>query len=565
MRLRTALLSLSGLFVACTPAVHTAPVVSGAPAIGGAPAASAVVESAAPLETVVAWNDMTPAVFARAKAEHKLVVLDGAAEWCHWCHVMDATTYHDPSVVAVLREKFIAVKVDIDARPDIEERYGDWGWPATVLFSAEGDEIGKFKGYIEPERFTEILRTAVASGTSSARASEAVAMGTGALPAEEVAWIARLTELELADYEDDAEGGWGKWQKAPLAWDDAWTLAKGRGGDEKAKKLALLTLDKERALLDPVWGGMYQYSAGSDWTHPHFEKLMDVQAGAIVAYSEAYLLTHDGKWLEAARAETAYVARFMTGGDGGFYTTQDADLNAHEVGKTFVDGHTYYAKNERDRLALGVPRIDVHEYGHENGLMIAALATLYEATHDSAALAAAEKAAGRVLASHAAPGGGVFHDVARPEVTSAYLADNAAMAWGLVRLYEVTNKAEHLDAAVKVADFIAKQLFDAKLGGLATMTANGQGVGVFATRRVPFDDGAVAIRALAHIARAKKTDAYDEVIASSLRAIATPDAIKERGRMLGSFLFALDEARKLPPAAPAPPPHESKPTGASVY
>ncbi len=563
MRIRTALLSLSGLFVACAPAVRTtAPVTA---STGGAPAVSAVVESAAPRAAVVVWHDMTPEVFARAKAEHKLVVLDGAAEWCHWCHVMDATTYHDPTVVEVLRDKFIAVKVDIDARPDIAERYGDWGWPATVLFSADGDEIGKFKGYLEPERFAEILRTTVASGTSSARATDAVAMGTGALPAEEIAWIARLTELELADYEDDTEGGWGKWQKAPLAWDDAWVLAKARGGNEAAKKLALLTLEKERALIDPVWGGMYQYSAGSDWTHPHFEKLMDVQAGAIAAYSEAYLLTHDAKWLEPARAEAAYVARFMTGSDGGFYTTQDADLNAHEVGKTFVDGHAYYAKNEHDRLALGVPRIDVHEYGHENGVMIAALATFYEATHDSSALAAAEKAAGRVLASHAAPGGGLFHDVARPEVTSAYLADNAAMAWGLVRLYEVTSKPEHLDAAVKVADFIAKQLFDAKLGGLATMTASGQGVGVFATRRVPFDDGAVAIRALAHVARAKKTDAYNDVIASSLRAIATPDAIKERGRMLGSFLFALDEARKLPPASSASPAHEVKPTGASVY
>jgi uncharacterized protein YyaL (SSP411 family) len=300
---------------------------------------------------------------------------------------------------------------------------------------------------------------------------------------------------------------------------------------------------------------MYQYSAASDWTRPHFEKLMDVQAGAIEAYAEAYLLTHDAKWLGPARAETAYVARFMTGADGGFYTTQDADLNAHEPGKTFVDGHAYYAKSEKDRLALGVPRIDDHEYGHENGLMIAALATFYEATHDSAALAAAEKAASRVLASHAAPGGGVFHDVVRPEVKWEYLADNAAMAWGLVRLYEVTQKSEHLDAAASVAEFLVKGLYDAKLGGLASVTADDRGVGVFATRRMPFEDNAIAIRALAHIARAKKTDAYNELISSSLRAIATPDAIKERGRMLGSFLFAVDDARKLPPA------HEKKATG----
>jgi uncharacterized protein len=557
MRPRTALLPFSGLLVACSAAVHPAAplAVSG----GGAPAPSAVVESAAPLAPVVAWNDMTPEVFARAKAEKKLVILDGAAEWCHWCHVMDATTYHDPAVVQALREKFIAVKVDIDARPDIAERYGDWGWPATVLFSSDGEEVGKFKGYIDPERFAEILRTATATPTAHAPDADARSAATGALPEEEIAWIARMTDLELADYEDDTQGGWGTWQKAPLAWDDAWTLAKARKGDEAAKKLALLTLEKERALIDPVWGGMYQYSAGSDWSHPHFEKLMSVQAGAIEAYSDAYLLTHDAKWLEPARAETAYVARFMTAPDGGFYTTQDADVNAHEVGKTFVDGHAYYAKNERDRLALGVPRIDDHEYAHENGLMIAALATFYEATHDSTALAAAEKAAMRVLASHAAPGGGLFHDVVRPEVTSAYLADNAAMAWGLVRLYEVTGKGEQLEAAAKIADFLVKGLFDGK--GLASVTADDRGVGVFATRRIPFEDNAVAIRALAHVARAKKTEAYDAVIAASLRGIATPDAIKERGRMLGAFLFALDDAAKPPSASTS----QKRATGPSVY
>jgi uncharacterized protein YyaL (SSP411 family) len=513
--------------------------------VAAAPASSAFVESAAPRAAVVAWSDMTPDVFARAKAEHKLVVLDGAAEWCHWCHVMDATTYHDPAVVEVLRDRFIAVKVDVDARPDLAERYGDWGWPATVLFSADGAEIGKFKGYIDPERFVEILRTAAAS-EGAPHAVDARTSGVasaGPLPAEEIAWIERMTELELADYEDDAEGGWGKWQKAPLGWDDEWALGKARRGDEAAKRFALLTLEKEKRLIDPVWGGMYQYSAASDWVHPHFEKLMAVQAGAIAAYAEAYLLTHDAKWLEPARSEVAYVTRFMTGPDGGFYTTEDADLNAHEPGKTFVDGHVYYAKNEKDRLALGVPRIDAHEYGSENGLMIAALATYYEATHDAAALAAAEKAAARVLASHAAPGGGVFHDVARPEVKWAYLADNAAMAWGLVRLFEVTGKSEHVEAASRIADFLVKSLYDAKLGGLASVTADDRGVGVFATRRVPFEDNAIALRALAHLARAKKTDAYDEVISSSLRAIATPDAIKARGRMLGAFLFALEEGK----------------------
>src|ERR1700733_5064243 len=111
----------------------------------------------------LAWATFDGATFARAKAEHKLVILDGAAEWCHWCHVMEATTYHDPAVRELLDAHFIAAKVDVDARPDIEERYGAYGWPATVLFSSDGKELGKYRGYIAPEAFAEILR-AVSEG-----------------------------------------------------------------------------------------------------------------------------------------------------------------------------------------------------------------------------------------------------------------------------------------------------------------------------------------------------------------------------------------------------------------
>jgi uncharacterized protein len=43
----------------------------------------------------------------RAKKQHKFVLLDLHAVWCHFCHVMDETTYADPTVIALIRRKFI--------------------------------------------------------------------------------------------------------------------------------------------------------------------------------------------------------------------------------------------------------------------------------------------------------------------------------------------------------------------------------------------------------------------------------------------------------------------------
>src|SRR5450755_1469515 len=109
----------------------------------------------------LAWAELDAATLARAKAERKFIVMDGSAEWCHWCHVMEATSYHDPAVREILSKSFIAVKVDVDSRPDIEERYGAWGWPATVIFSPDAEELGKYRGYIAPEDFVGILKEVV--------------------------------------------------------------------------------------------------------------------------------------------------------------------------------------------------------------------------------------------------------------------------------------------------------------------------------------------------------------------------------------------------------------------
>jgi uncharacterized protein YyaL (SSP411 family) len=89
------------------------------------------------------WNPWSADVFARAKREDRFVLLDLEAVWCHWCHVMDAITYQNPAAVALLKSKYIAVKVDQDSRPDLASRYEDYGWPATIVFDRDGGEIVK--------------------------------------------------------------------------------------------------------------------------------------------------------------------------------------------------------------------------------------------------------------------------------------------------------------------------------------------------------------------------------------------------------------------------------------
>ena len=100
-------LSGAGFPLGCAPAGRSGPPASHGSSADGADRAEPQGAPQAPL----AWAPFDAATFARARAEHKLVVLDGAAEWCHWCHVMEATTYHDPAVRELLSAHFIAAFV----------------------------------------------------------------------------------------------------------------------------------------------------------------------------------------------------------------------------------------------------------------------------------------------------------------------------------------------------------------------------------------------------------------------------------------------------------------------
>src|ERR1035438_2860250 len=82
----------------------------------------------------IAWQPWSDAAFAAARTGHRFVILDLEAVWCHWCHVMDETTYRDPKVVSLMGARYVAVRVDQDSRPDLANRYEDYGWPATIVF-----------------------------------------------------------------------------------------------------------------------------------------------------------------------------------------------------------------------------------------------------------------------------------------------------------------------------------------------------------------------------------------------------------------------------------------------
>jgi uncharacterized protein YyaL (SSP411 family) len=487
------------------------------------------------------WEKWSPEVFARAAREHRFILVDGSAEWCHWCHVMDETTYRDALVGDQLRGRFVAIRVDIDERPDLAERYGDWGWPATILLSPDAEELGKFRGYLPPERLREILSETIAGGTAAKASSPVIAPPPRV---EALPWIAALALHEMDRFYDDEHGGWGFRIKAPIGDNVVFELRRAAHGDAAAGARAQLTLDKQRAILDPVWGGIYQDSAGGDWNDPHFEKLMPYQARNLEAYARGYAHSHAPAVLEAARGIAGYLDRFLSAPDGGFYTNQDADVGAHDR-QRFVDGHVYYRRDDAGRRALGMPWIDTHVYARENGMAITALVALAEVTGDAAPLARARRAAERILRTHVGAEGEVWHDGDRRE-GPLFLTDHAELGLAFVRLAEATGDAAWVTRARAIATRMETSFLNPETGAYWDETADKNAVGVFARRRQPLEDNVAAARFLAALARITHDATQKARAERTLVATLLPDALEHEGFWLGVVLLALDDIGAVP-------------------
>jgi uncharacterized protein YyaL (SSP411 family) len=484
----------------------------------------------------VAIAAVTAESFARARSEDRPIVLAIRAGWCHWCHVMEETTYRDPAVVALLEERFLVIGAEADARPDLAERYADYGWPATVLFTPDGREIVALRGYREPRVLEAILRAIARDqdagrelGASLDRRSLAASREA---PASDLESVRAATTAQLDAMYDEREEGWGTPQKYPFAAPVEHALFRARvRGELEMGERAMRTLEQHARLIDPVWGGMFQYSEGGVWDRPHFEKIVPVQAGAIETFAAAYATTGDVRWLDRARAIARYLRERLRAEDGAFWTSQDADAPG-------MSGAEFYALGDAERSAREAPRVDRHVYAGTNGEVIAALARLSEVAPSEGALELAVGAARRIEATHAGADG-LYRHAAEDEPSVRHLADQAQLLRAFVALHQASGEMEWLERAASLA--AAMQALRAPDGGWLAHTEDPTLAGTaLADRRRPIAENAIAARALLAMARLLDRDELREEATAALRAVAVLPNLRALGRKVGEYLMALE-------------------------
>lgn len=397
----------------------------------------------------VNWQPWSTAAFEQAAAEGKLLLLEMEAVWCHWCHVMDDKTYSRQDVADAIHASYVPMRVDHDARPDLANRYRDWGWPATIILKPDGTELVKRAGYIAPQPFLDLLAAVVADPTPEAAAR--------LVPQPEVAdssLSATVKEKLLARHIQSSDleiGGLRTAQKFIDAGALEFALAQAANPNLAPAQRALetdiarSTLDGGLNLIDPAWGGAYQYSTGGNWQTPHYEKLMFTQARYLRLYGLSAELFAEPRYAQAAESIVRYLKSFMRDPRGAFYTSQDADLIPGQKSSA------YFALNNEARRRQGIPKVDQNIYARENGLVAEALLRWYQYSGNAEGLALARTSIKAVIKTHGLENGGFGHSAGDQKL---YLEDHLAMAAALLALYEVTGERQWLARSIRTAEVI---------------------------------------------------------------------------------------------------------------
>jgi uncharacterized protein YyaL (SSP411 family) len=298
----------------------------------------------------VNWYPWSEEAFERARQEHKPIFLSIGYSTCHWCHVMERESFEDPAIADILNKNFIAIKVDRESHPDVDEVYmsavtlltGHGGWPMSSFLTVEGKPF--FGGtYFRPSQFIGLLKQVIKVWQEqhqelleqADRIAAAVAQNnqlSGGSSAFEPAIVLRAVSA-LEQIFDEIQGGFGQAPKFPQEpWLYLLLEQAERRGDPKALNMLTTTLDHmmHGGIYDQVGGGFHRYSTDYEWLVPHFEKMLYNQAHLSRIYLDAWRLSGRERYRRTATQTLDYVLREMTAPNGGFYSATDADSEGEE-------------------------------------------------------------------------------------------------------------------------------------------------------------------------------------------------------------------------------------------
>jgi cytochrome c-type biogenesis protein len=434
-------------------------------------------ERAEELFHLINWHEYTLETFQQALREQKPVYLVlSAPAWCYWCHVYESEDYlYHPELYPFINNNFIAIFIDSDKRPDLTKKYMEGGWPSTTILTPDMRRIEGFSGPTDPLALKEYLAKVVdflRDKSFNELESEFTYREVETRIPEET-HLSELEEILLNHLDktfDETYGGiiqGAGGQKFPTGLVYKFLLEKyEETGSADYLDMVQITFDnqytdiaeinKKYRLYDPVEGGFHRYSTKTDWTVPHYEKLLGDQAKLLRAYAHLLTITGDRNVRNAVEHSVSYLTDKFLDDEGGFYSSQDAYLE-----------DKFYGLTQEGRDKLHPPYIDRTRVMDANSMMISTYLFLYEQygtnEYKEVAVRSLDFLRDRMIGKD---GAYYYFDYEKKEpLLTGQAISNAWAMLVFLDGYAVLGEDSYLKAAQHIADYSLRNLYDWLSGG----------------------------------------------------------------------------------------------------
>ena len=468
------------------------------------------------------WRHWGQAAFAEAIHQDKPIFLLITSSWCHWCHLLDEITLSEASIISILNRDYIPIRVDGDLRPDINQRYTQNGWPSVVLLSTEG-EILWGGVYVPPRQMLYYLghvrryysehREEIAEQVRSLHDRRFTQQLTQVLPRHGLRTLlpaerATLVDLPvqasrvLRDLFDADYGGFTIHPHLKFPHTDALellVLLASQGQTDVMGMIEMVTYSLEQMVDGGLWdkdeGGFFRYSAASDWSMPHTEKMLEENAALLrlillLAQTEQRIQPDQRqRWHELARQLIRYINTSLWQPKVGVFSgSQSAD-------------EEYYEPGQNARSSRQPPPVDTTVYTAWNARMISAYLLSARVLGQPALKAMALRTLDWLCEHMVYRDGSMCHYFLNGYAElPGQLADQMWMARALLDAYEACGQRIYLEIAIALMHTAYQELFDEQAGLFYDFPENPQAEGRLLVRDQPLIENALAAESLLRMA-----------------------------------------------------------------
>ncbi len=349
----------------------------------------------------VDWMPWGEEALQAAREQDKPILLSIGYSACHWCHVMAHESFEDSDTAEVMNRLFINIKVDREERPDLDKIYQGahsmltnrpGGWPLTVFLTPQ-DHMPIFAGTYFPKTprhglpaFTQLLEN-IAHAYSTRKQdiekqSDSLRDVFQRIASQDTAPSEHLGSMPLDvarnQIEQQFDSQFGGYSGAPKFPHPAiiqralkhWARTNETGNpDTRILHTALFSLERMASggLFDHLGGGFCRYSTDEQWMIPHFEKMLYDNGPLLWLNTQAWCISGDVIYKDAATETADWVMREMQSDAGGYFSALDADSEGEE-GKFYVwDPETVAAHLDADEYELVASRFGLQAAANFEG------------------------------------------------------------------------------------------------------------------------------------------------------------------------------------------------------